>query len=156
MTVSGDREDEPRRDRLEALVRLDDKVSEAAEAAAKAAAHAVEATKAAEAAAEARLARKSESVRDAKAERAATKAKKAKGEASRAARAAKKASEQTGQHVPAVDEPTRAPGSEAHALELSLTDTELERLHELAAEQDVPVPQVARALLRQALEQSDD
>src|SRR5687768_1284410 len=50
--------DEPRKDRLEALVRIEDKVAEAAEAAADAAAHAVEATKAAEAASVARAAKK--------------------------------------------------------------------------------------------------
>ena len=140
-----------RKKRLEALVRIEDKVAEAAEAAADAAAHAVEATKAAEAAQRARAAKKAKAATATKAVKAAKTAKSKAGNAARAAKAASKAA------VPDASrdmEPTGALQNPTHVLDVRLTDDELAQIERLAAKQELPVPELARSLLVRALNRS--
>ena len=141
--------DGPRQERLEELVRIEGKVSEAAEAAAAAAAHAVEATKAAEAATVARAAKKAKAVTTAKAAAAANTA---KSKAKKAARAAEAAGTATAFNAPLPNGSTGTPQNPIHALELRLTDDEREQIERMAAEKDLPVPDLARTLLVQALQ----
>lgn len=139
-----------RKKRLEALVRMEDKVEEAAEAAAEAAAHAVEAAKAAEAAQVARAAKKAKATKT-KAAKAATTAKSKAGKAAQAAKAASKAAVPD---APLLMEPTGPLQIPTHALEVRLTDDELAQIERLAAEQELPVPDLARSLLVRALNRS--
>lgn len=143
---------ERRRKRLEALVRIEDKVEEAAEAAADAAAHAVEATKAAEAAQLARVAKKAKS---AKATEAVKAAKTAKSKAGKAARSAKRAARTVVPDASPLLDPTGALQNPAHVLDVRLTDDELAQIERLAAQQGLPVPELARTLLVRALNRSD-
>ena len=138
---------------MEELVRIEAKVSEAAEAAADAAAHAVEATKAAEAASVARVARQTKTAKAA--EEAATAEGKA-GTAAEEAKAASAASTETAFNAPPPGEASEAREDSAHVLELRLDDDELEQLVRLAAEKDLPVPDLARSLLKGAIRRSDD
>ncbi len=140
-----------RKKRLEALVRIEDKVEEAAEAAADAAAHAVEATKAAEAAQVARAAKKAKA---AKATKAAKAAKTAKAEARKAAQTAKSASRAVVPDAPVLMEPTGPLQIPTHVLDVRLTDDELAQIERLAAEQGLPVHDLARSLLVRALNRS--
>jgi len=149
-------EDEPRQERLEELVRLEAKVSEAAEAAADAAAHAVEATKAAEAASVARAAKKARAAETAKAAKVAEAAKKKAGRASKAAKKAKAASTDTAFNAPPPSEPTGTAQNPKHLLKLRLTDDEREQIERMAAEQDLPVPDLARSLLMRGIGRSED
>jgi hypothetical protein len=140
-----------RKKRLEALVRIEDKVEEAAEAAAEAAAHAVEAAKAAEAAQVARAAKKAKTAKTTKAAKAATTA---KSKAAKAARAAKSASKTAVPDAPLLMEPTGPLQIPTHVLDVRLTDDELAQIEWLAAKQELPVPDVARSLLVRALNRS--
>lgn len=151
VTSTTENADRPRREQLEELVRIEDKVTEAAEAAAEAAAHAVEATRAAEEASKARIAKKKarSATKTAQAARSATTAKKKAGKAARAATAARQA---THEQADEYDEATAPDQGAGGVLELRLTDAELELLDRMAADQDVPAPQLARTLLRQALD----
>jgi Mrp family chromosome partitioning ATPase len=153
--VAKERAEQPREEQLEELVRIEAKVSEAAEAAADAAAHAVEATKAAEAASVARAARKAKTAKAAKV--AAT----AKGKAGRSATAAKKAkaaSTETAFNAPPPKEsgPTGTTQKPAHVLKLRLTNDEREQIERMAAEKDLPVPDLARSLLMRAIGRSEE
>jgi peptidyl-prolyl cis-trans isomerase SurA len=139
-----------RKERLEALVHIEDKVEEAAEAAAEAAAHAVEAAKAAEAAQVARVAKKAKAAKT----KAANTAKTAKSQAAKAARAAKSASKAAAQDAPQTMEPTGPLQIPTHVLDVLLTDDELAQIVRLAAEQELPVPDLARSLLVRALNRS--
>ena len=143
--------DEPRKDRLEALVRIEGKVAEAAEAAADAAAHAVEATKAAEAASVARAEKKATTATTAKAAKAAKTAKSKAGKAARAAKASSAAV--PGASMP--QESTQPVQTPIHVVDVRLTDDELEHIERLAAQQELPVPALARSLLVRALNRSD-
>ena len=138
---------------MEELVRIEAKVSEAAQAAADAAAHAVEATKAAEAASVARVARQAKTANAAK--DAATAEGKA-GKAAEEATAASAASTETAFNAPPPSGPPEARQDAAHVLELRLADDELEQLVRLAAEKDLPVPDLARSLLNSAIRRSDE
>jgi peptidyl-prolyl cis-trans isomerase SurA len=142
---------ERRKKRLEALVRIEDKVEEAAEAAADAAAHAVEATKAAEAA---HLARTAKKAKAATATKAAKAAKTAKSKAGKAARTAKAASKAAVPDPSQLMEPTGALQNPTHVLDVRLTDDELAQIERLAAQQELPVPELARSLLVRALNRS--
>ena len=153
MAKATEHEGEPRHERLEELVRIEGKVSEAAEAAADAAAHAVEATKAAEKASVARAAKKAKAAETAKAAKAAANA---KDRAGISAEAAKAASAETAFNVPPPSEPTGDRDDPTHVLELRLADDELERLVRLAAQEDRLVPDLARSLLMRAIGRSDD
>lgn len=133
MAPSKDDPDELRKERLEGLVHVESKITEAAEAAASAASHAVEATKAAEAATKARVEKRAK----AKTSKAATTAKKAKAKAAKAASRAK-----------ALSEPTVA---DQRILELQLTADELIQVERAAAEQGLAPPALAHALLMKAL-----
>ena len=133
---------------MEELVRIEAKVAEAAEAAADAAAHAVEATKAAEAARVARAAKKARPPR----RKAAKAAKAAKSKAGKAARQGQ-GSHRNDDSGRAAQAPTETP-EPRHVLELRLTDDELDQIERLAAEQDLPVPDLARTLLVRALNRS--
>ena len=128
-----------RKKRLEALVRIEDKVEEAAEAAADAAAHAVEATKAAEAAHVARAAKTATT---------------AKSKAGKAAQAAKAASKAAVPDSPLLMEPTGPLQTPTHVVDVRLTDDELAQIERLAAKQELPVPDLARSLLVRALNRS--
>ena len=154
--MAKERADQPREEQLEELVRIESKVSEAAEAAADAAAHAVEATKAAEAASVARAARKAKAATTAKAAKAAKTAKSNAAKASKAAKAAMTASTPTAFNPPPPKEPRKASQSPTHAVELKLTGDELEQIVRLAAEKDLPVPELARSLLVRSLGQTAD
>ena len=121
-----------RKKQLEALVRIESKVEEAAEAAADAAAHAVEATKAAEAAHVARAAKKAKA---AKTTRAAKTATTAKSKAGKAAQAAKASSKPAAQDAPMLMEPTGPLQVPAHVIDVRLTDDELAQIERLAAKQ---------------------
>lgn len=145
---------ERRRKRLEALVRIEDKVEEAAEAAADAAAHAVEATKAAEAAQLARVAKKAKATTATKATKAAKAAKTAKSKAGKAAQAAKAASKAAAPDASALMEATEALQTPTHVLDVRLTDDELARLTRLADQEGLPVSALARSLLVRALNKS--
>lgn len=151
MAKATEHEDEPRHERLDELVRIEGKVAEAAEAAADAAAHAVEAAKAAEKAAMARAAKKAKAADTAKdAKVAAT----AKGKAGMSAEAAKAAGAETAFNAP----PSESIGTRqnpTHVVELRLTAEEREQIERLAAEQDLPVPDLARSLLMRAMGGSD-
>ena len=151
MTESTEFEAKPRKERLKALVRIEDKVAEAAEAAADAAAHAVEAVQAAEAATAARAANKSAPAKAAQAARTATTA---KTKARKAAGAAKAASAATDPDSPLLDDRTQPLQQPTHALDVRLTDDELAQIKRLAAKQDLPVPELARSLLVRALNRS--
>ena len=140
-----------RKKRLEALVRIEDKVEEAAEAAADAAAHAVEATKAAEAA---HLARAAKKAKAAKATKAVKAAKSANSKAGKAARTAKAASEAAVPDASRLMEPTEALQNPTHVLDVRLTDDELAQIERLAAKHELPVPELARSLLVRALNRS--
>jgi peptidyl-prolyl cis-trans isomerase SurA len=148
-------EDEPRQERLEELVRIEAKVSEAAEAAADAAAHAVEATKAAEAASVARAAKKAKAAETAKAAKVAATAKGKAGASAKAAKKAKAASTDTAFNAPPPSDSTETAQKPTHLLKLRLTDDEREQIERMAAEQDLPVPELARSLLKRALNRSD-
>jgi peptidyl-prolyl cis-trans isomerase SurA len=133
------------------LVRIEDKVEEAAEAAADAAAHAVEATKAAEAA---QLARAAKKAKAATATQAVKAAKTAKSKAGKAARTAKAASKAAVADPSQAMEPTGALQNPTHVLDVRLTDDELAQIERLAAKQELPVPELARSLLVRALNRS--
>ena len=141
-----------RKKRLEALVRIEDKVEEAAEAAADAAAHAVEATKAAEAAHAARAAKKAKAAKTMKAAKAATTAKSKAAKA--AAQAAKAASKAEDPDAPLFMEPTGPLQTPRHVLDVYLTDDELAHIERLADKQELPVEDLARSLLVRALNRS--
>ena len=146
--------DQPREEQLEELIRIESKVSEAAEAAADAAAHAVEATKAAEAASVARAAKKAKAAKTTKnAAKVAKTAKSEAGKAAKAARAARDVSTETAFNPPPAKEPIEARQDATHSLELKLTDDELELIVQLAAEKDLPVPELVRSLLVRSLGQ---
>ena len=140
-----------RKKQLEALVRIEDKVEEAAEAAADAAAHAVEAAKAAEAAQVARVAKKAKA---AKTTKAANTAKTAKSKAAKAARAAKTASKAAVPDAPLLMEPTGPLQIPTHVLDVRLTDDELAQIERLAAKQGLHVHDLARSLLVRVLNRS--
>jgi hypothetical protein len=150
MAESTEPPSERRKKQLEALVRIEGKVEEAAEAAADAAAHAVEATKAAEAAQVARAAKKARAAKTAKAAKAA---KTAKSKAGRAAKTAMAASAEVPGASPLL-EPTGPLQTPTHALDVLLTDDELAQIERLAAKQELPVPDLARSLLVRALNRS--
>ena len=136
---------------MEALVRIENKVEEAAEAAAAAAAHAVEATKAAEAAHVARAAKKAKAAKTTRAAKTATTAKSKAGKAAQAAKAASKAAVPD---APMLMEPTGPLQVPAHVIDVRLTDDELAQIERLAAKQELPVPDLARSLLVRALNRS--
>ncbi len=140
-----------RKKRLEALVRIEGKVEEAAEAAADAAAHAVEATKAAEAA---HVARAEKKAKAAKTTKAANAAKTAKSKAGKAAQAAKAASKAAIPDSPQLMEPTGPLQTPTHVVDVRLTDDELAQIERLAVKQELPVPDLARSLLVRALNRS--
>ena len=140
-----------RKKRLEALVRIEDKVEEAAEAAADAAAHAVEATRAAEAAQLARAAKKAKAATATKAVKAARTAKSKAGKAAQEAKVAGKAAVADASQLL---EPTGALQNPTHVLDVRLSDDELAQIERLAAKQDLPVPELARSLLVRALNRS--
>jgi hypothetical protein len=140
-----------RKKRLEALVRIEGKVEEAAEAAADAAAHAVEATKAAEAA---HVARAEKKARAAKTTKAAKTAKAAESKAGKAAKTAKAASKAAAPDASPLMEPTGPLQTPTHVLDVRLTDDELAHIERLAAKQELPVPDLARSLLVRALNRS--
>ena len=142
-------DDDPRKERLEELVRLEATVAEAAEAAADAAAHAVEATKAAEAASVARASRKEKVARTAK---AAQSAKKARAKSRTAEQRARAASTETVANAPLFETSEVADReSEGHDLELRLHGEEWEQIEQLAADRGLEVPALVRMLLRQAM-----
>jgi hypothetical protein len=153
MVRASDGEDEPRKESLEKLVRIESKVAEAAEAAATAAARAVDAAKAAEAASASREARKAKAAKTAK---AAKDADTARTKAARAAKAAKAASIETVLDAPL---PSAAPASRhtsRRRLELRFTEDEMDQIRQLAAEKGLSAPAFARSVLMRALARSDE
>ena len=105
----------------------------------------------------ARVAKKAKAAKTAKAAaKVAEKAKDKAGESAEAAKAANEASTATAFNAPPPSDSTGPRQNPTHVLKLRLTDDERERIERLAAEQDLPVPDLARSLLIGAIGRSDD
>ena len=150
-------EDVPRKDRLGELRRINEKVVEVTEAAAEAAAQALEAAEAAKKARKRKRAEATKQARQRKREAAVELAKSAASEALKAVRPDQDLDLATELNLPAQDVVETPPRQRRkNVISLRLDDDEFARVKELAAKTGLPVAASVRALLVEALDQSDE